>query len=267
MNIISLGAGCYAVNKTRTIAWFSCGIPSAVNAWLSVQKYDAEVIYCDTSSEEHPDNMRFLLDVEQWIGKKIQFIRSTKYKSPTEVFEARKYMSGISGAPCTVELKKIPRFSYQHIDDVHSWGYHIGEETRIELFELNNPELKNVYPLIEAGYTKEDCKSIVHNAGIKEPMMYKLGFDHNNCIGCVKASSPKYWNKIRQHFPIMFDLRSEQSRRIGAKLVRSGGMRIFLDEIDPDSQEDLFEDISCGPQCAVLPHESTVPDDKNKKQE
>jgi len=234
---------------SRVIAWFSCGIPSAVNARLAVEQYGAEVWYCDSSAEEHPDNMRFLRDVEDWIGTTVKFIRSQKYSSPTEVFEDRKYMAGIAGAPCTVELKKVPRFENQRVDDIHAWGYHVGEESRAERFQQNNPELRLAWPLIENGYTRQDCMAEIHNAGIKEPEMYRLGFEHNNCIGCVKATSPKYWNKVRKHFPEVFRQRAEQSRRIGARLVRVDGERVFLDELGADNQEDFFEDLSCGPQC------------------
>jgi hypothetical protein len=234
---------------SRVIAWFSCGIPSAVNAKICVDEYDAEVIYCNTSRNEHADNMRFARDVEKWIGKKVTFIENKKFQTVEQVFDARKFMSSPWGAPCTVELKKVPRLEYQHIDDIHAWGYHIGEEDRAKSFEKNNHDLKIIWPLIEKGITKDDCKAIIHSAGIEEPAMYKLGFDHNNCIGCVKATSPKYWNKIRQHFPATFELRAKQSREIGCKLTKVSGERIYLDELAADNQEDLFEDISCGPQC------------------
>lgn len=235
---------------SRTIAWFSCGIPSAVNARLAVEQYDAEIVYCDSSADEHPDSMRFMRDVEEWIGRKVTWISNNKYSSPAEVFEARSYMSGIAGAPCTVELKKVPRFEYQHIDDVHAWGYHLGEEGRAKRFQNNNPELKCVFPLIENGYTKEDCVAEIEHAGIDTPLPYRLGFEHNNCMGCVKATSPKYWNLVRKHAPEIFRSRAEQSRRVGCRLVRVNGERIFLDELEPDNQQDFIEDISCGPQCS-----------------
>jgi hypothetical protein len=61
--------------------------------------------------------------------------------------------------------------------------------------------------------------------------MYLLGFPNANCIGCVKATKPSYWNLVRKEFPDVFKERSEQSRRLGCKLVRVRGERIFLDEL------------------------------------
>ena len=42
---------------------------------------------------------------------------------------------------------------------------------------------------------------MLQNAGIELPEMYKLGYQHNNCIGCVKSSGAGYWNKIKIDFP------------------------------------------------------------------
>lgn len=83
--------------------------------------------------------------------------------------------------------------------------------------------------------------------------MYQLGFKNNNCIGCVKASSPKYWNSVRVLFPDVFEKRSKISREIGCKLVRYKGVQIFLDELPNDSTEDVIEDISCGLLCSSDP--------------
>jgi 3'-phosphoadenosine 5'-phosphosulfate sulfotransferase (PAPS reductase)/FAD synthetase len=87
---------------SRVIAWFSCGVTSAVAAKLTLEKYpDAVVAYCDTGSE-HKDNVRFLKDCERWLGKKVQVLKSKKYKDIWDVFEKTKYLAGVNGARCTV---------------------------------------------------------------------------------------------------------------------------------------------------------------------
>lgn len=60
--------------------------------------------------------------------------------------------------------------------------------------------------------------------------------------------------------PKVFKRRAEQSRRLGVRLTRYHGKRIFLDEIPPDHEltfrgrpmiiTQSREDISCGPECA-----------------
>lgn len=242
----------------RVIAWFSCGAASAVAAKLAVEKYgDAcEVVYCDTMAAEHPDNARFMADVARWIGREIRVIRSEKYATIDDVFTARRYLAGIAGAPCTVEMKKVPRFAYQQPEDVHVFGFTSDEADRIADFEANNPELSLDWILRDQGISKKQCYRILEDTGIALPVMYGLGFQNNNCIGCVKASSPAYWARIRRHFPEVFLRRAMQSREYGARLVRIDGERRFLDELPPDAALPLFdepeEDVSCGPQCAPV---------------
>lgn len=120
---------------SRVLVWFSCGAASAVAAKLAVQKYADRcvVVYCDTLTSEHPDNARFFRDVEAWIGKPIQMIRSTQYDSIDEVFVRTKYMAGIAGARCTTELKKLPRLSFQRDTDTHVFGYTADEAKRAHL--------------------------------------------------------------------------------------------------------------------------------------
>jgi hypothetical protein len=230
-----------------------------VAAKLAVEKYGnaCEVVYCDTSRDEHPDNARFLADVERWVGRTFTLIRSDKYATVDEVFEGTRYMAGVAGARCTTELKKLPREAWQRRDDIHIFGYGFDEQDRADLFEENNPALHVEWILIDQHVREADCRRIVRKVGIELPAMYALGFDHNNCIGCVKASSPGYWNRVRRLFPEVFARRAMRSRLLGVRLVRLGeervdgkrrAIRCFLDELplDADAPDDAIE---CGPVC------------------
>lgn len=234
--------------EERIIVWFSCGAASAALAKIMVPR-GAEVVHCDTRADEHPDNYRFFDEVQDWLGVEIKSIKHPDYEGIDDVFRKHKYMAGIAGARCTVELKKAPRITYQTPFDIHCFGYTAEETKRAERMEQGNPELRLNWQLIEEGITKQDCHLMIKKAGIKLPTMYNLGFKNNNCLGCVKATSPKYWNMIRRNFPESFKERAERSRDLGARLVRYKGKRIFLDELPRNSQEDFFEDLSCGPQC------------------
>jgi hypothetical protein len=238
----------------RQIVWFSCGVASACAAKLAVESGATEVVYCDTSEDEHPDNRRFLGDVERWIGQPITVIESDCYRTVDDVNAVTGYMAGIGGARCTTELKKIPRLRFENPGDVHVFGFTADERGRIASFEANNPELYLRWILLEAGMTKTDCFEMVQAAGIEIPAMYRLGYRNNNCRGCVKATSPAYWNMIRRDFPDVFAVRAERSRRLGVRLVRLHGERIFLDELPVDDAEDYNEDLSCGPQCGIVEH-------------
>jgi len=79
--------------------------------------------------------------------------------------------------------------------------------------------------------------------------MYRLGYANANCIGCVKATSPTYWNHVRKVHPLVFEERAIQSRRLGVRLVRHKGKRIFLDELPIDAKGQKMKSYECGIFC------------------
>lgn len=239
---------------SRYLVWFSCGAPSAVAAKLAIGDYGKDnvvVVNCDTKPSEHPDNYRFFNEVQSWLGVKITEIRSDKYVTVEDVVSNTRYMSGIKGARCTTELKKVPRMRFANPDDTHIFGMTYDEESRALEFQHRNPDLILDWILLKYRYTRAKCIHLVKTAGILEPMMYRLGFNNNNCPGCLKATSPWYWDMIRTHFPDTFKSRCQQSREIGCKLVRVDGERIFLDELPAGPFKKSREHISCGPECGL----------------
>jgi len=222
----------------KIAVWFSCGAASAAALKLTVDKYGVDNVYAVNNPviEEHHDNKRFAEDVANWVGIDIQYAINSKYPlaSVVDVFDRRKGMAFPHGAPCTVELKKRARQEWEKSNPVdwHVLGFTVDERNRHDRFVMT--ERDNVLPiLIDANMTKNDCADMIRAAGINLPEIYGRGFPNANCIGCVKATSPTYWNLVRQEFPEVFDQRAEQSRRLGAKLVRVKNERIFLDELDP----------------------------------
>lgn len=242
------------MTNRRVLVWFSCGAASAVAAKLTLDKYpNAEILYCDTLAYEHPDNRRFLTDVENWIGKQIILLKSDEYKDIYDVFDKTGWLVGPGGARCTTELKKVVRKKYQKPDDTHVFGLTFDEQKRIRTFKQNNPELQYYWVLDEHKITKTQCYSILQKANIRLPAMYLLGYNNNNCIGCVKGGAG-YWNKIRKDFPEIFDKMAKQERKmniaINKRYENGSRIRVFLDELDPNAGRGVKEpDIECGPQC------------------
>ena len=217
---------------SRVVSWFSCGAASAVATKL----VRADVIaYCDTGSEDE-DNARFMLDCELWFGQPVTHLKNEKWRDTWDVWEARKYISGIAGAPCTSELKIAPRLAFQLPDDIHVFGYTAdqGDVKRAETLRENWPGLNIRTPLIEQGITKAACLAMIQNAGIKPPRVYAIGFPNANCIPCCKATSPDYWALVRKEYPVQFRRMSELSRSLGARLARVDGERAFIDEVPAD---------------------------------
>lgn len=219
------------------VGWFSCGAASAVAAKMLVDQYgqDNDVrIVNNPVVEEDIDNLRFAADVEDWLGRAIERAINPKWPtcSAVDVWEKERFMSSPYGAPCTRALKKGARQAWEldNKPDWHVLGFTSEERGRHDRFVLT--ERPNVIPLlIDAGITKARCFGTLMDAGIALPNIYLRGYPNANCIGCVKAASPTYWNHVRQADPEVFAHRAEQSRRIGARLVKVGGKRIFLDEL------------------------------------
>jgi hypothetical protein len=233
----------------RVVCWFSCGAPSSVAAKLVLaERPDAIVAYTDTGSE-HPDSERYLRECEDWLGVSILRLKSKKYRDIWQVFSERRFLNSPQGALCTTEMKKMVRQDFEQPGDVQVFGYSIEEQSRVDRFRLQNPEVTLAVPLIDRGLTKSDCKAMIDRAGIELPAMYRLGYRNNNCVGCVKGGKG-YWNKIRVDFPNVFERMSAQERDIGHALLKEqDGTPIFLDELDPSVGRIDREEMDCSLLC------------------
>lgn len=203
---------CNIQNKT-IVVWFSCGAASAVAAKKAIETYGKEnnvLIVNNPVKEEHEDNIRFKDDISNWLGHPIIEAKNPDFPncSIVEVFDKRKYMSGINGAPCTMFLKKEARYQFERTNEIdfHVLGFTADEIHRHERFITR--ERSNTLPiLINAKYTKGRCFDILKESGIKLPYIYNI-YPNANCEGCVKSSSPTYWNITRKYFSDTFEKRA-----------------------------------------------------------
>jgi 3'-phosphoadenosine 5'-phosphosulfate sulfotransferase (PAPS reductase)/FAD synthetase len=236
---------------SRTIVWVSAGAASAVAAKLTITTTpDVELVYTDPGSE-HPDNARFLADLEVWFDMPVTRLQSKKYADTWQVWEERRYLVGPSGALCTAELKRKPRFAFQRPDDVQVFGYTVEEQHRADRFRQQNPEVTLATPLIDMGLTKDDCLAMIARAGITLPAMYLLGYRNNNCIGCPKGGIG-YWNKIRRDFPDTFTRMATLERTLGHTCLRDDGDPLYLDDLDAGRGSHSDEpDFECSLLCAM----------------
>jgi 3'-phosphoadenosine 5'-phosphosulfate sulfotransferase (PAPS reductase)/FAD synthetase len=228
------------VNATvgkRVICNFSAGAASAVATKLALATYPEAEIVCVVIKEEHSDNERFRKDCEKWFGRTVTIIKDEKYgASVREVWRRLNFMKSKSGAPCTKWIKRHPLRKYFKADDIQIIGFTCEEQDRREKWIKNNPNHQIIIPLIDAGLSKSDCLAMIERAGIELPTMYKLGFNNNNCIGCVKGGMG-YWNHIRKHFPDDFAEVAQIQKEIGdaANLWKYKGRRISLLELPLDA--------------------------------
>lgn len=238
----------------RVIAWFSCGATSAVATKLAIARWGDRVEVVRIRLErEHADNDRFAADCEAWFGRPILDIKSHRYNDHFEVALGERYINGPDGAKCSAILKRAVREAFQSFDDIQVFGFDADEEisqNRARDFRLHHPEIMLVTPLLDEGLGKADCLAMVERAGIEIPLMYRLGYGNNNCVGCWKGGMG-YWNKIRRDFPEVFAEAAKVERAIGRSAIKTKtDGQVFLDTLDP--ARGRFEDeprISCGVTC------------------
>jgi hypothetical protein len=232
----------------RIVVWFSSGAASAVAAKIAVDKFkdrNVEVVNVNMDADEHSDNIRFRADVGKWIGREIIEIHSEKYASTEEVFLRERFIVSPHGAPCTTHLKRKVQMAYQKPDDEIIVGFTSDERDRIDNIEEFLPHLKFLWVLADARISKEDCYKILTVSGIELPVMYKLGYNHNNCLGCVKGGKA-YWNQIRRDFPEVFARRAFIEREVGFPILGD----VYLDELNPQAGRNAPQPrIECGLFC------------------
>lgn len=237
----------------RIVVWFSCGSASAVTAKLilarGLPRDDVAIARCVVANE-HPDNDRFAADCERWFGQPILNLRSKRYADCWEVWERRRFIVSPHGALCTTEMKKFVRYDFERewLPTHQAFGYTAEEQDRAERFRRNNPDVRLLTPLIDAGLRKADCLALIERIGIELPAMYRLGYRNNNCIGCPKGKMG-YWNKIRQDFPDVFARMAALERTLDVAINKSKGQRVFLDELPRDAGRHNEPDIECSLVC------------------
>lgn len=235
------------------IGWFSCGVTSAVACKIALEQYgkeNVELYYMEIASA-HEDNKRFLAECEKWYGKKINITRSEQYSDQFDVIEKTKYINGVAGARCTLELKKKVRYKIEETTNFEGqiFGFEFSKKeiNRAIRFAQQHPQAKPLFPLIERQMSKQQCAELLLMNGIKLPTMYELGFHNNNCIGCVKGGKG-YWNKVRKEFPEHYNRMAELEQKIGNSCIKGK----FLSDLKPNEgkhEPPIVPD--CGTFCEI----------------
>lgn len=231
------------------VCWISAGVSSFVAGYLSRETID-KYYYIDIK-DQHPDSIRFIKDCEKLLDKPIEILRSEQYLCVGDVCRAFRFVNSAHGAKCTDVLKKRVRKEWENAnkdaDITYVWGMDVNEKYRADRLLETMVDFNHEFPLIEKGLTKQDAHGICERLGIKRPLMYDMGYQNNNCIGCVKGGMG-YWNKIRLDFPDVFKDRAKMEREIGHSIIKG----CYLDELDPSAgrmQDEIMTE--CGIFCMM----------------
>jgi hypothetical protein len=247
------------MSKGFIVGWWSAGVTSAVACKIALELYDNVKLYYIHIDTAHPDNERFKIECEKWYGCKIEVLKSKSYKDQFDVIEKTGAVNTPEGAPCTKHLKKEVRFAFEELNSYNLFNQNVIQNQvwgfEYEKKEINRairhgqqyPLTRPLFPLIEKGLSKAVCAGLLEKAQIYLPVMYKIGYSNNNCIGCVKGGM-WYWNKIRRDFPDTFNRMALLERKIGYSCING----TFLDKLDPKAGRKSDEIIpDCGLVCNI----------------
>lgn len=206
----------------RLVCLFSCGSTSYVATKMALEEnkkrwhLPALVIYTMVVNES-ADNLRFLQEAQSKLGIKVIILINHKFNGDIyEVQRKRRYIAGIQGAPCTMELKWRMRKDFVNDSDVQVFGFQAGEEKRMDDFAIANPTTDISCPLICNRITKQDAFNIIVNDGLRLPASYQY-FANANCVGCVKGQAG-YWNEIRKYAVAVFKKQGGLEREFNASI-------------------------------------------------
>lgn len=199
---------------------------------------DVMPIFIDVCWEDE-DLYRFLLDIERGLGIKIKKIKDGRTPKQLAVEENFLYNSRI--ANCSKKLKsKVFKEYIKSIDEeiIIHFGIDFTEAHRCEAIRKNYKKYAVEFYLCDPPYIyKNEMLKELREDGIKIPLLYELGFSHNNCGGrCFKAGIGHYkllYEKLPKNFLEIEEFENEMQERIGKKvaILRRHGRPFPLSEL------------------------------------
>lgn len=194
------------------IVSLSGGLGSAIAAERAIQTHGREniLLWFADVKKENTDLYRFVHDLMQRWGGRLYYY--TDGRRPEDVWDQRKLVPNNRIAPCSYELKVKPfRDFIQAMNQlpIVYIGYKPAEQERMRSTQASYKEAipKAVvdYPLLwELAETRDLVAVCEQELGIEAPLLYKLGYDYNNCGGeCCRAGITS-WVRTAGSFPQRF---------------------------------------------------------------
>lgn len=204
-------------------------------------------------------------------------------RTPWEVFVDERFVGNSRIDPCSRLLKRElmdqwSRSNCQNWDTVHVFGLDWSERGRIEGDGRKKPGHRRilkakgwfpVYPMDSPPYlTKPEIIAELHRRGIEEPLLYKLGYPHNNCGGfCCKMGLTNA-NHLLVTIPKYYEFCEDEERRVMGEIGKTAHpvmhyqensvlIPITLEKFRERQEKQLtFMDLSengwgCGGGCAI----------------
>jgi 3'-phosphoadenosine 5'-phosphosulfate sulfotransferase (PAPS reductase)/FAD synthetase len=246
--------------QTRYIVALSGGKASAWCANWTLNKFPKEdvILYFNDTKWEHPDLYRFLSDLEKYFDHKIFW--DVDGRSPEELFYDQNSLANNRMPFCSsiLKAKRLQKF-YKYGDNL-IFGIGTDESQRAKRllsvykdFATRSGKWPTIrFPLIHENVTKEQVNEWLESTGIQEPLLYRMGFAHNNCSGgCVRAGK-KQWKLLYEKFPEVYLDRERVERE----------MREYLNKDVHILSDETLESLRLRIESKTLPVDDYIDDDK-----
>lgn len=195
---------------------------------------DEVILYFNDTKWEHPDLYRFLDELSKHFDKPITY--DTDGRSPEALFYDNRALANNRMPFCSRVLKAERLQKFYKDGDTLVFGISADEPHRANrliavyqsIAEKTGKWPKLRFPLISENVTKQQIDGFLKTAGIEEPLLYRLGFLHNNCSGgCVRAGK-KHWKLLYEKLPEVYAERERVEREMRAFLGKD--VSFFKDE-------------------------------------
>jgi len=220
----------------KIIVAISGGKASAWCADWALKNYPKEdvILYFNDTKWEHADLYRFLDKLSKHFNHPITF--DSDGRNPEALFYDHNALANNRMPFCSHELKAMRMQKFYKDGDTLVFGIGADEPHRAKrlddvyfaIAEKKKKSCELVFPLIEENVTKDQIDDFLKQANIEEPILYKLGFLHNNCSGgCVRAGK-KQWKLLYEKLPEVYADRERVEREMREYLGKD--IHFFKDE-------------------------------------
>ncbi len=219
----------------KHIISYSGGLNSFATAERVIAKHGKEntlLVFTDTKSEDI-DLYRFLDDTVKFLGA--EFIKLEDGRNIWEVFNDMNFMSNSRVDNCSQILKRslFKRWLKKNFKPSEAClyvGFDWNETHRLPKMEKRYKPYQVFAPLMEPPYIeKNDIRFRLKEICIKQPRLYDLGFQHNNCGGfCVKTGQAQFkllWQKL----PEQYAYHEAEQEKLFARIGQHGFIRTTID--------------------------------------
>ncbi|MEU1883480.1 hypothetical protein ABZ470_39755 [Streptosporangium sp. NPDC020072] len=177
-------------------------------------------LFADTLVE-HPSLYTFLDDACAHLG--VELVVVADGRTPFEVFFDEHFLGNSRLAPCSKRLKQIPcrRWLETNCDPASTVvyvGIDADEPQRLPGVVKGWDGWNVQFPMSEEPHwAKEQMLDECRALGITVPLLYELGYPHNNCSGlCVRAGQ-RQWLLTLQLFPDEYAEAEREEQRFREK--------------------------------------------------